>query len=137
MPSAMANYSKQEERRRALLSMLVRPNGQPDHPPKRNKVAPGPTPSVADLAGADSTTWFWVHCPAPCHHSAAVPWQIVIDRLGPRASADRLRRVLKCTVCNHKGASVGLVSRSRHDLPPPTIPLDFVPDWIRVELQDQ
>jgi hypothetical protein len=75
--------------------------------------------------------WFWVHCPLPCAHCAAIPMDAMIERVGATIRTDALQRRCRCVVCGHKGASLSLPSWPGADKPLPRIPMDCVPAWAK------
>ncbi|MGD0864986.1 MAG: hypothetical protein ABSA49_05465 [Rhizomicrobium sp.] len=88
-------------------------------------------PKLGELATPDTCPWFWANCPLPCAHYAAIPVEAVIERLGPEASSDVLRRNLKCVVCGHKGATLSFPSSGGADKAWTRIPMDRVPAWAK------
>jgi hypothetical protein len=59
--------------------------------------------TLGDLHRA--TPWLWVHC-EKCSHRSPLACAVPVILWGPNMSSDKLRRCARCTVCNHKGASV-------------------------------
>jgi hypothetical protein len=98
--------------------------------------SPAPAvPTLADLAASPGAAWFWVYCGIPCGHSAAIPWQAVIGRLGQAASSNRLRAALRCSRCGKRGATLRLPGCPRWGDLPPMLPIHEVPDWVRAQAE--
>src|ERR1700680_41231 len=76
---------------------------------KRPKAAPGPVPSLGDLAAQAS--WVWVYCEArDCHHRAPLKLADVVVLYGKDMSSDILRAKTRCSKCGRRGASLRLPS---------------------------
>lgn len=125
----MAKSGLDQPQRFAPISRMFQ-NDAYKSPLRKYRVPPGPVPTLAQLATPHDASWFWAHCPIPCNHSGALPWSVVINKLGADASADHLRRALRCTVCGRKGAGITTVSAARYGLPPKPIPTAAMPAWI-------
>jgi hypothetical protein len=69
---------------------------------KRPKAAPGPVPSLGDLAAQAS--WVWVYCEArDCHHRAPLKLADVFVLYGKDMSSDILRAKTRCSKCGGLG----------------------------------
>lgn len=99
---------------------------KPDYSKKQERAAPGPVPTLAELAQGSS--WLWARCPErECLHCAAIPLHAAMAHFGGDVSSDRLRSALRCTACGHKGGllqlpSWGMSEGFRETAPPDRIP---------------
>lgn len=71
------------------------------------------------------------HCPIPCGHSADIPLDALIARVGPDLETDQLCRRLRCTKCGHRGATITLPSKSTRDQPWHPLRSDAIPNWAK------
>lgn len=79
-------------------------------PPRLHPAEPGPVPTLGDLQRGDCK-WVWAHCHPlrdafPCGHAAPLALAPFVIRWGPDMSSDMLRRNLRCTACDRRGAVI-------------------------------
>ncbi|HEX4158816.1 MAG TPA: hypothetical protein VHY79_10085 [Rhizomicrobium sp.] len=77
---------------------------KPDYSEKQERAAPGPVPTLAELARGSN----WVGARFPRAQMPALrgdPAYAAMARFGGHVSTDRLRAALRRTSCGHKGGS--------------------------------
>lgn len=77
------------------------------------------------------TPFITAHCPTPCGHSAEIPLDALIARVGPDLQTDELCRRLRCVKCGRKGVTISLPSNATHERPFGPLRADAVPDWAK------